>query len=146
MAVFKSLVTSALLIMPESELAFFTDTLEWVNNPDHEYDAELFAGTYCHVYRTPWTTERSSISLARRIDDDAPFPYIVCFLSWRGLVVQISVPLSVRDHDLDGRGACLPVRSLTAGEGWEFREARPTVLRLVDQARRPLRNAVVRCC
>ena len=50
LAVYKSLVTSAVLIMPEPELAYFTDTIEWLNNPDHEYDAGLFAGTCCHVY------------------------------------------------------------------------------------------------
>ena len=45
LALFKSLVASALLIMPEDELAYFTDTLEWVNNPDHDYDGGLFADT-----------------------------------------------------------------------------------------------------
>lgn len=133
-AVFKSLVTSAMLIMPEQELAYFTDTLEWLNNPDHEYDAGLFAGACCHVYHAPLENDRSWLCLARRIDDEAPFPYMVCFIAWRAIVVQISVPLSVRDHDLDGRSARLPVRSLTAGEGPHYREARPTVLRLVDPA------------
>ena len=51
LAVFKSLVASALLIMPEDELAYFADTLEWVNNPDHEYDGGLFADPYCQVYQ-----------------------------------------------------------------------------------------------
>ncbi len=49
-------------------------------------------------------------------------------------MVQISVPLCVRDQDLDGRSAHLPVRSLTAGEGPHYREARPTVLTMVDPA------------
>ena len=74
----------------------------------------------------PWT------SLVRRIDDEAPLPYMCFFLRGAAIVVQISVPLCVRDQDLDGRGAHLPVRSLTVGEGPHFRELRPTVLRLVD--------------
>ena len=78
----------------------------------------------------PWTT------LERRIDDEAPLPYMLYFLARGGIVVQVSVPLSVRDQDLDGRGARLPVRSLTVGEGPHYREVRPTVLRLVDPATR----------
>jgi hypothetical protein len=136
LAVFKSLVTSAMLIMPEQELAYFTDTLEWLNNPDHEYDAGLFAGTCCHVYRAPFDNDRTWARLARRIDDEAPFPYMVCFLGWGGIVVQISVPLCIRDHDLDGRSAHLPVRSLVAGEGSHYRETGPAMLRLVDPASR----------
>jgi hypothetical protein len=130
LAVFKSLVASALLIVPEDELAYFADTLEWVNNPDHEYDGDLFADTYCHVYQLPSSPERPWISLARRIDDEVPFPYMVSFLSWRGIVVQTALPMCLRDQDLDGRCARMPERSLIAGEGTHFHEARSTVLRL----------------
>ena len=137
LAVFKSLVTSALLVMPEPELAYFTDTLEWVNNPDHQYDGGLFAGTYCHLYREPSPPERSWIGLARRVDDEAPFPYMVAFFSWGGVVIQLSVPMSLRDQDLDGRGARLLKRSLTGGEGPHFRVIDPIVLRLVNPASRP---------
>ena len=145
LAVFKSLVTSALLVMPATELAYFTDTLEWVNNPDHEYDGGLFAGTYCHVYRDPSPPERSWISLARRVDDEAPFPYMVAFISWDGVVVQIALPMSVRDQDLDGRNARLLERSLVCGDGPHFRVIRPTVVRLVnpESRRRPVHRRVL---
>ena len=136
LAVFKSLVTSALLILPETDLAFFTDTLEWLNNPDHKYDGGLFVGTDCHVYQDPSPPQRSWISLARRVDDEAPFPYMVAFIAWNGIVVQISVPLSVRDEDLDGRDARLLERSLSAGEGTHFRVSSATVVPLVDSASR----------
>ena len=43
LTVFKSLVASALTIMPESELRYFVDTLEWVSNPDADCDAPLLA-------------------------------------------------------------------------------------------------------
>ncbi len=134
LAVFKSLVTSTLLIMPEIELTYFTDTLEWVNNPDHAYDGGLFGGTYCHLYQAPGPPERSWISLARRVDDNAPVPYMLSFISSGGIVLQISVPMSVRDQDLDGRGARLLERSLSGGEGPHFRASGPTVLRLVESS------------
>jgi len=130
LAVFKSLVASALLIMPEDELAYFGDTLEWVNNPDHEYDGGLFADTYCQVYQLQASSERPRISLARRIDDEVPFPYMVSFLSWGGVVVQTALPMCLRDQDLDGRCEQMPRRSLITGEGPHFHEARSTVLRL----------------
>jgi hypothetical protein len=145
LAVFKSLVTSALLVMPETELAYFPDTLEWVNNPDHEYDGGLFAGSYCHIYRDPSPPERSWIRVARRVDDEAPFPYMVAFISWDGVIVQISVPMSVRDQDLDGRNTRLLQRSLVSGDGPHFRVIRPTVVRLVnpESGRRPVHRRVL---
>ena len=138
LAVFKSLVASALLIMPEDELAYFADTLEWVNNPDHEYDGGLFAGhvlPHLPCFRS-WA-ERSSISLARRIDDEAPFPYMVSFLAWAGSFCRSSLPMSLRDQDLDGRCERAAQRSLISGHGRGYHEAHPTVLRLVEQFHRP---------
>jgi hypothetical protein len=32
------------------ELAYFTDTLEWVNNPEYGHAGALCSGTYRHVY------------------------------------------------------------------------------------------------
>jgi hypothetical protein len=131
-AALKSLVTSALLALPEPELAYFNDTIDWLNNPDHEYDAGLFAGSYCHVYQLPFGSDQSWVTLARRIDDDALLPYMVFFVASCGVIVQISVPLSIRDHDLDGRVANLPVRSFTTGDGPHFCAVGPSVLGLVD--------------
>jgi hypothetical protein len=141
LAVFKSLVASALLIMPEDELAYFADTLEWVNNPDHEYDGGLFADTYCHLYHLPSSPDRPWISLARRVDDEAPFPYMISFLSSGGIVLQTAMPLCVRDQDLDGRSARIPWRSLIAGEGPSFHEAARTTLPL-DSPRRKMRSGI----
>ena len=56
-AAFKSLIASALLVMPLSDLEYFSDTLEWVSNPDFEYDGSLLTGTFCRVYSRPIRTE-----------------------------------------------------------------------------------------
>jgi hypothetical protein len=127
---FKALIAAALLIMPERELRFFPDTMEWVNNPDHECDLSLFGGFSCRVYAGGVLGGRSSVSLARRIDDEAALPYLLCFLGCDGLVVQVHVPLSLRDEDLDGRRFFMPERAPAAGEGSDFRESHSTVLRL----------------
>jgi hypothetical protein len=137
LAVLKSLIASALLIMPESELPYFVDTLEWANNPDHNDDGHLFAGTRCHVYTAPFLRDRSWTSLARRIDAEIPFPYMIYFLSRDGVLLQVHVPLSLRDQDLDGRTVRMPERTLTQGEGPHFQEIRSTVLELVTSGSRP---------
>jgi hypothetical protein len=136
-AVLKSLVTSALLIMPEHELGYFGDTIEWVNNPDHEYDGGLFAGTCCRVYQAPFLYDRSWTSLERRIDDEAAFPYMLSFIAWEGIILQVSVPMCACDEDLDGRGAWMPQRALAAGEGPHFRESHSTQLRFGAPGSRP---------
>jgi len=129
-AVMKSLVTSALLIMPASALDYFTDALEWVNNPEPDCDATLFAGAYIRIYQAPFLRERSWTGLARRFNDDAPLPYMLFFVAWRGNLLQIPVPLCTRDQDLDGRVVLMPERSITAGRGPAFAESRPFVLRV----------------
>jgi hypothetical protein len=123
--VFKSLVICALSIMPESELAHFVDTLEWASNPDATSDLALFEhDAKCLAYLTPFSpAARAWTSIAQRLNDDAPLPYSVFFLAARGLVMQIPIPLSSRDQDLDGRQVQLPRRSLAAGAGESFAQA-----------------------
>ena len=116
--------------MPEGELGYFPDALEWANNPDHEFDRGHFADSCFLIYHAPFQEQQSWISLARRIDDEALFPYTLLFVAWNGVVLQMSVPLSMRDQDLEGRIAGMPRRSLIGGEGRHFQQARSSVLRL----------------
>jgi hypothetical protein len=111
--VLKSLVAGGLLIMPESELRYFVDALEWLCNPNHDDDLRLFAGTTCYVQLVPSLEGRSWAGLARRINDRSALPYMLFFLARNGVVIQIALPLCVRDQDLDGRTERVPVRSFT---------------------------------
>jgi hypothetical protein len=140
MAVFKSLIASALLIMPAAELRYFPDTLEWVSNPDTDTDADLFADIACRVYAPAALESRSWTSLARRVDDEANVPYLLYFLGRDRLLLQVHVPLCLRDEDLDGRPRTVPERALAVGQGHGFREARCTVLPLTPSPgrRRPI--------
>ena len=110
-AAFKSLIAGAMLILPEAELPSVLDTMEWVSNPDHDSDDQLFAGALCQVYSVPFMGDRSWISLARRIDDEAPLPNLIYFLALGGLIVQVPVPLCLHDEDLDGRAVYQPERA-----------------------------------
>ena len=41
---FKGLAKLALAVMPRGDLHFFEDTIEWVGNPDHDFDARTVPG------------------------------------------------------------------------------------------------------
>ncbi|HZW32181.1 MAG TPA: DUF2934 domain-containing protein [Isosphaeraceae bacterium] len=123
LAAYKSLVAGALLVLPESELGYVPDALEWVSHPDPESDAGLFAGAACRVYSGDGLGGRSWVSLARRLDDEMPWPYLLYFLGAEGLVVQVHIPLCLRDEDLDGQLLSIPERVFVAGEGPDFRQS-----------------------
>jgi hypothetical protein len=118
---YKALIRMALLIMPEADLAGFTDTIEWVGNPDQDFDSNLFGGLVCLVYQvhipypSPWT------ALARRTEEQAPFPCMLFFLASERLVVQTHLPLSTYDEDLDGTVVRIPERSFSTGLGSDLR-------------------------
>jgi hypothetical protein len=131
LTVFKALAGCALLMMPGSELSYFVDTLEWVSNPHDASDSRLLErDAACVVYLAPFWAERSWISLSRRIDKHAPLPYMVSLLAVGGVLMQISLPLCIRDQDLDGRSVRIPRRSFTDGERESFEQARALEFRV----------------
>jgi hypothetical protein len=136
LAAYKAMVASALLLLPESQLGFFPDALEWVSHPDPEIDAGLFAGSACRVYFGAGPGGRSWVSLAERCDDEMTLPYLLYFLGCDDRIIQVHVPLCLRDEDLDGRLLRIPERAMVAGEGPDFRECRSIVLPLAHSAGR----------
>jgi hypothetical protein len=108
LSVAKALFAMALLIMPQAEIEYFLDGLEWVCNPDTDADAGLFAGITCRARALLAAGERHRASLDIRNDDQAPMPYMLFYLAWDGMLVQLHVPWCTRDQDLDGRSPPLP--------------------------------------
>ncbi len=139
-AAFKSLVAGALTILPGRELPLFADALEWVSNPDHDADDRLLDRAECLVYRAPFLGAGAQASLARRIDDDAPLPYMLYFLECDGIMVQVPLPMCLCDEDLDGREVERPERVPSAGYGHEFREAHAVRVALAVSDRRASRS------
>ena len=124
-----------LLIIPNSELTYFPDAIEWLNNSEHDCDVALFAGTTCQIYDALFSSHTAWISVARRIDDDAPVPYMICLVASGGIVVQVPMPLCLRDQDLDGRSVWLPDPPLSLGDRPAFGESRRAVLALGESPR-----------
>jgi hypothetical protein len=120
---YKGLIRIALTLMPEAELSAFTDTIEWVGNPDHDFDRSLFGGVGCLLYEVYEPSTRPWASLTTRVDDEAQVPYMLSFLGSGGLVVEAQVPLCSRDEDLDGNDVRILQRSFTTGSGCDQRSA-----------------------
>jgi hypothetical protein len=107
-AAFKCLTRMALSIMPRAELESFPDAIEWVLNPAHGLDSRTFGGLGCYLHLEPHPFSAPWTALARRLEDDAPFPYMLYFLGTGDVTFEIPVPLCLRDEDLDGQGLIIP--------------------------------------
>ncbi|MGE3820317.1 MAG: DUF2934 domain-containing protein [Isosphaeraceae bacterium] len=124
-AALKALVRMGLTILPEEEFDQFDDAVEWVSNPDDDRDTALMdgLGLGCHVYVTPEPVPSPFASLARRLDDDARFPYMAFFLGTGRVVFQTHLPFCPRDEELDEADRTGPVLSLSMGRGGDFRSS-----------------------
>jgi hypothetical protein len=100
-AAFKGLVRAALAVAPGEELQFFEDAIEWVGNPDHDLDSRSIGGMDCYLHALPEASPFSWVAVARRLEDEAPFPYMLAFFGTGDLVFQVALPLCVRDEDLE---------------------------------------------
>lgn len=100
-AAFKGLARAALAVVPERELQYFEDAIEWVGNPDHDLDSRSIGGLDCYLHALPEPSPFSWVALARRLEDVDPFPYLLAFFGTDDLVFQIALPLCVRDEDLE---------------------------------------------
>lgn len=135
-AAFKAMTVGALLLLPTSELRYFGDAMEWVSNPDHDADDRLLDLAECRVYRASFLGGPPRAWLARREDDDDPVPYMLFFLEHDGIMVQIPLPMCLRDEDLDGRAVGRPEVIPMWGRGHDFREAHGVLLPLSVSGRR----------
>lgn len=110
----KALVRMGLALLPAAELHHFDDATEWVTNPDADRDAALLAGLGAYVYQTRAAVPGPFASLARRSDDDAPFPYMLVFLGTGHTIFQAALPFSPRDEDLP-EDSLPPLLSMSGG-------------------------------
>ena len=101
-AAFKGLTWAALTLLPEREMEYFEDAVEWVSNPDHDLDSRSIDGMECILHRLSEPSPFSWAALARRSDDDAPYPYLLAFFATGHAVFQLPIPLCARDEELEG--------------------------------------------
>jgi hypothetical protein len=114
---FKALAWLGLSLLPERELEYFADALEWAGNPDPDDDSGLFSGLRCLVYTlsTPGAGAAwASLELKR--DEDAELPSLLFLLASGGVIVQFPVPLGVLDEESEGTDRPLLGRSWASAE------------------------------
>ena len=133
-AAYKSLIRMALTLMPEPELSSFTDTIEWVGNPDHTFDHSLFDSASCLVYQAHVPSIAAWAGVSCRMEEDAPYPYMLFFLGAERLILQMHLPLCVLDEDLDGTEVHMPQRSFSTGAGPDLKTSTCLALPLKSTA------------
>ena len=97
---FKGLTKLALALMPVADLDDHEETIDWVANPDHDFDLNVFQGLACAAHLAPAEFPCAWAALARRESDEA-WPSMLFFLGVGRTTYEISVPLGQRDDDLD---------------------------------------------
>jgi Protein of unknown function (DUF2934) len=127
-AAWKGLVRQGLSIVPAAELHYFVDTIEWVANADHVRDASLWDGLGCHVYSTAAPIATPFAALARRIDDESPWPYMILFLGVGRAVFQTHLPFCPPDEELEDSVIRGPELSMSLGAGPSHRASVCTFL------------------
>lgn len=137
---FKGLTWLALAVMPRGDLHSFEDALEWVSNPDHDLDAGLLRGLGCYLHALSGPAPHPWAALARRVDDDAPMPYMIFYLGTGAVVFQAPVPFCARDEDLDGRPVIVPDVTSPVAAGLEPARGPRAFVPLTAESARPERR------
>jgi len=101
LAVFKTFVKMAISIMPESELAFFQDTIKWIRNRNHSAPF-MSSGLILFDTFVPGPLPFSEISafLFRRKTEALPVPYMTFMIAYGNDCYQIFVPCPPKDRTL----------------------------------------------
>ncbi|SIO58245.1 Protein of unknown function [Singulisphaera sp. GP187] len=142
-AALKGLAKMALSILPAAELHSFEDTREWVVNPDHDFDLRLFGELGCGLHTLPSIQADPWTALVRRVDDEAPMPYMLFFVGTAHVVIQAPVPLSARDEDLDGTRTIIPRTDSSYAMGSEPGRQAPSPFRSNPNRIRPNANSPI---
>ena len=74
------------------------------------------------------------VCLSCRIEEDAPFPYMLFFLGAERLILQMHLPMCALDEDLDGTEVRMPQRSFCTGTGPDLQTSTCLVLPLKSAA------------
>lgn len=101
-AMYKCFVKMALTLMPENELVQFENTLDWINEENHQNSKYPFENLLL-FHGNVATTERfygiSAILVKRMDDTDCTKPYIMFRLTYGTFMFQVPIPLSKMDTE-----------------------------------------------
>lgn len=104
---YKSLVKSALCVLPEAWIDICQEALEWVARGSDDFEPDLLRVPHPQLHtlvheQTPW------LAIAVKSEAEAPMPAIVAFLGAPRFTLAFAVPLCTLDDDLDGAFLSMP--------------------------------------
>lgn len=108
-AVMKAFVRIGLTAMPETELAHFEELMEWVKNPDHSAPNVEGNWVYQTIHPGPLPNDQLSVSLLRRNQEKAPYPYMMLMLTFANQAYQVPLLSRSRDAHLQGMTISMPI-------------------------------------
>jgi len=101
LAVLKAFHKMALSVMPESEIAEFKETIDWIRNPDHRQPGRAYTKVI-HTFidgSPPFTLPL--IYLFRRRHDDRTMPYMFFVLGFGNNLFQVTLPSSKQNDQVN---------------------------------------------
>ena len=107
-AAFKGLVKLAISVMPVDQLDDYEETIDWVGNPDHDFDLSVFRDMACVIHPVSSPFPASWSALAEKTEEGEAWPSMLYFLGLKRVILQITVPLGRRDDELEIPTSSLP--------------------------------------
>ena len=105
---FKGLVKLGLSLMPVADLDEYEEAIEWVANPDHDFDVNVFRDLACVALIATEPTPAPWVVLAARTEPEEPWPSRLLFLGIGRVVLQVAIPMGQVDEDQDVLTSTLP--------------------------------------
>ena len=102
-AALKGLVKIGLTLLPEVELAHFSETFDWIRNPDH---SQSFVAEF-PIIRTfisgPMPNDKVTLMLLRRRSGVTTVPYAFYVIGLGNEVLQVFIPSLSQDQCINGQ-------------------------------------------
>jgi hypothetical protein len=101
LAVFKCLTKMAISIMPQEELIYFKEAIQWIQMEDHSFDLWNYSKQCFFAYTNhhgimPYN--KLHTFLIKRKDTNCLVPYMIYVVAFANLFFQITVPCPAQDQ------------------------------------------------
>ena len=114
-AVLKALVRIGLMLLPNDELTNFSDSFEWVRNPDHTQPFNFNSTVFCTFQPGPMPSDVIVAILFRRKPISSDVPYAFLYLAYGNEIYQVFLPSPRQDCTIHGKVIGLPAFPIPHG-------------------------------
>ena len=133
-AVLKAFVRMGLTLLPEEEIAHFSEALAWVREPDHTKSPMREFPVLSTFQPGPMPNDLIVVRLLRRNSRVTSVPYAFLILGYGNETFQVCLPSPSQDREIMGKQITLPFYLLyDASRQSDYPKARRRVLNLTGQ-------------